>query len=122
MIPTVSRRALLASAFAIPIGLAEELKGGIKLTMPGGDLSDESLRFIVHLGVGWVTTGGPGAPTYSDEGRVIRSPGDVSEPPWKEEQIRRTKERVESFGLKVGNLMVNDFRAAIRVSPAADRD
>ncbi len=100
----------------------EELKGGIKLTMPGGNLSDESLRFIAHLGVEWVTAGGPGAPTYTPEGRVVRASGDYSEAPWKEEQLRRLKERVEGFGLKVGNLMLHDFRDAILGRPGADRD
>jgi hypothetical protein len=52
---------------ALPRSRAEELKGGIKLTMPARDLSDETLRFIVHLGVEWITMGGPGAPNYNEE-------------------------------------------------------
>jgi mannonate dehydratase len=118
----ISRRALLAGALTIPIGRGEELKGGIKLTMPAGLAADETLRFIVHLGVEWVTMGGPGAPTYSPEGRVIRGPSDFSEPPWKEDQLRRLKERIESFGLKIGNLMLHDFRDAILGRPGADSD
>ena len=43
------------------------------------------------------------------------------EPPWKEEDIRRIKERVESFGLKVGNLMLHDFRDAVLGRPGADQ-
>lgn len=118
----ISRRGLLAGALTIPLARSEELKGGIKLTMPAGNASDEQLRFIVHLGVEWVTMGGPGAPTYSQEGRVIRGPSDFSEPPWKEEQLRRLKERVEGFGLKVGNLMLHDFRDAILGRPGANKD
>jgi len=117
-----SRRALLAGALTASFGFAEELKGGIKLTMPAGGATDDTLRFIVHLGVDWVTMGGPGAPTYSPEGRVIRSASDFSEPPWKEDQLRRLKERVESFGLKIGNLMLHDFREAILGRPGADKD
>jgi mannonate dehydratase len=122
MSPPVSRRALLASTLAVPFGSGEELKGGIKLTMPAGTASDEALRFIAYLGVEWVTMGGPGAPTYSPEGRVVKPSSDSSEPPWKEEQIRRIKERVESFGLRVGNLMLHDFRDAILGRAGADKD
>ncbi len=122
MANTISRRAVLASALGIPLMRAEELKGGIKLTMPAAGSSDEALRFIVQMGVEWVTMGGPGAPTYSPEGRVIRAASDFSEPPWKEDQIRRIKDRVESFGLKVGNLMLHDFRDAILGRPGADKD
>src|SRR5262245_61340901 len=122
MLPAVSRRTVLAGALSIPCARAEELRGDIKLTMPARDLTDDTLRFIVHLGVEWVTMGGPGAPTYSEEGRVIRAPSDFSEPPWKEEQIQRIKQRVESFGLKVGNLMLHDFRDAILGRPGADKD
>ena len=122
MIAKVSRRALLGSAFAFPASFAEELKGGIKLTMPGGNLSDETLQFIAHLGVEWVTTGGPGAPSYSPEGRVIRPQSDTSGPPWKEEQIRSMRTKVEGFGLKLGNLMLHDFRDAILGRPGADKD
>src|SRR6185295_17580303 len=117
----LSRRTLLAGALAAPLSLADQLKGGIKLTMPAGNLSDESLNFILHLGVEWVTTGGPGAPTYNDEGRVItRAAG--FEAPWKEADVRRIKERVEAAGLKVGNLMLHDFRDAILGRPGADQD
>ena len=109
----ISRRLILSSALSLPLSFAAELKGGIKLTMPGGGLSDEALNFIAYLGVEWVTSGGPGAPTYDTEGRVVRQPDDRSEAPWKEEEIRKIKQRVESFGLKVGNLMLHDFRDAI---------
>lgn len=119
----VTRRSLLAAPFGLcPGARAEELKGPIKLTMPARDLSDDSLRFIALLGVEWVTMSGPGAPTYSPEGRVVRAPNDYSEAPWKEEHLRRIKDRVESFGLKVGNLMLHDFRDAILGRAGADKD
>lgn len=119
----LTRRSLLAAFTLAPASHAgSELKGGIKLTMPGRDLSDDWLRFIAHLGVEWVTAGGPGAPTYSPEGRVIRPPKDASQAPWKEDHILRLKQRVESFGLKLGNLMLHDFRDAILGRPNASQD
>jgi mannonate dehydratase len=118
----ISRRLLLSGSLALPMSFAAELKGGIKLTMPGGNLSDEALRFIAYQGVEWVTTGGPGAPTYDTEGRVIRQAGDTAEAPWKEPEIRKIKDRVESFGLKVGNLMLHDMRDAILGRPGGDSD
>jgi mannonate dehydratase len=97
--------------------------GEPKLTMPLRDLSDGSLAFLRQLNVEWVTMGGPGAPTYSPEGRVIPQPGDTRPPgPWTEPEIRAIKERVESAGLKVGNLMLHDFRDAILGRPNRNRD
>ena len=129
MTPPISRRALLTAAGALalpaafaPDGFAADLKGAIKLTMPASNLSDQALNFIAFLGVEWVTTSGPGGPTYTDEGRVVKMEGDHAEPPWKEDDIRRIKDRVESFGLKVGNLMLHDFRDAVLGRPGADKD
>ena len=72
------RRRFLQTLAAVAITPAvgarsEELTGDVKLTMPA-NLSEESLSFIQQLGVEWVTMGGPGAPTYSPEGRVISRP------------------------------------------------
>jgi mannonate dehydratase len=106
----------------LPWAKGEELKGGIKLTMPGRLASDEWMKFIAQMGVEWVTLGGPGAPTYSPEGRVIRPEGDKAEAPWKEAEIRAIKTKVESYGLKVGNLMLHDFRDAILGRKGADAD
>ncbi|MEP6537839.1 MAG: hypothetical protein ABJF23_21055, partial [Bryobacteraceae bacterium] len=118
----ISRRALLAAAaLGIPRGFAEELKGGIKLTMPAAGLSDDALNFIAYLGVEWVTTSGPGGPTYTKEGQVVRASAAPFEPPWKEADVRNIKDRVEKFGLKVGNLMLHDFRDAILGRPGADK-
>ena len=95
----------------------------MKLTMPAGQATDEQLRFIVYMGVEWVTMGGPSAPTYSPGGSVIKGTNNSSsEPPWKEEDLVRTKQRVESFGLKIGNMMLHDFRDAILGRAGADKD
>jgi len=93
----------------------------MKLTMPVVNPTDEALSFLVFLGVEWVTTIGPGNAVFTDEGRVVKMQGDNSEPPWKEDEIRRIKDRVESFGLKLGNVMLHDFRDAILGRPGADR-
>ena len=89
----ISRRAIMAGGLALPAttSFAEELKGRMRLTMPAGQASDDALRFIVHLGVEWVTMGGPGAPTYSTEGRVMRTANDKSEAPWKEAELVKIK-------------------------------
>ena len=107
---------------AVPSLFAEELKGRMKLTMPAGRANDDQLRFITHLGVEWVTMGGPGAPGYSTEGRVTPPANDTSEAPWKEADLAKIKQRVESFGLKIGNMMLHDFRDAILGRPGADKD
>jgi mannonate dehydratase len=121
-----TRRTLLAGAAvagAMPALRAEELKGPMKLTMPVPDQSDATLSFISHLGVEWVTTSGPGTQTYSNEGRVIPNPGaPKGGVPWREEDLRAIRDRVESFGLKLGNMMLHDFRNAILGRPGADRD
>ncbi|HZO57634.1 MAG TPA: mannonate dehydratase, partial [Bryobacteraceae bacterium] len=120
----ISRRSLLASTLAIPaLPLsAEQLTGRLKLTMPGGRADEAQLRFIAHLGVEWVTMGGPGAPTYTPEGRVVLGSSEPFEAPWKESELAALKRKVESFGLKIGNLMLHDFRDAILGRPNADRD
>ena len=120
----ISRRVIMAGGLALPAttSFAEELKGRMRLTMPAGQASDDALRFIVHLGVEWVTMGGPGAPTYSTEGRVMRTANDKSEAPWKEAELVKIKQRIESFGLKIGNMMLHDFRDAILGRPGADKD
>ena len=86
----ITRRSLLpaagALALSLPLASADELKGRMKLTMPApSSLTDASLNFIALMGVEWITTSGPGGPTYTDEGRVVKQAGDNSEPPWKEE-------------------------------------
>ena len=43
-------------------------------------------------------------------------------PPWKDADLRRMKETVERAGLKLGNLMLHDFRRAILGRPGGDED
>ena len=112
-----------AAMAALPLGdpkaKAAELTGDVKLSMPGGDL-----EYMQQLGVEWVTMPGPGAPTYSEEGRVIQRPNSTASPngPWKEEEIRAIKDRIEAAGLKLGNMMLHDFRDVILGRPGRDRD
>jgi len=140
---TASRRKFLntvASAVAVSAALpgisfansrerqfsAEQLTGDLKLSMPARDLSDETLGFIRDLGVEYAQlSSAPGAPTYSPEGRVEQRSSDMAASPngpWTVPQIRALKDRVESFGLKLGYLMMHDFRNAILGRPGADQD
>jgi len=116
-VPNLSRRHLFAFAAAASLARLRAAgfdESGIKLTFPGG-FRDDRLRFMQQLGVRWITGGGPNSPTYSPEGRVILRDGstDTARGPWKEEEVRALKEKAESFGLKIGNLMLHDFRDAI---------
>ena len=127
----ISRRALIAGAGATLASAAtagsrtaraEALAGGIKLTMPVGELTPEALAFVAYLGVDYVTTGGPAYPTYTPEGRVVQArPGDPA-PPWKDADLAAMTAKVEGAGLKLGNVMLHDFRRAILGRPGADED
>jgi mannonate dehydratase len=89
--------------------------------MPGLGGGDDDLRLIRQLGVEWITMGGPGAPTYSPEGRVIQRPNSPA-PPWKEEELREIQQRYEAFGLRIGNMMLHDFRDVILGRPGRDAE
>ena len=119
----ISRRAVLATSLAAfaPQSRAAQLTGTMKLTMPAPNLADQTLNFIALMGVEWITTSGPAGPTYTEEGRVIKQRPEDPEPPWKEDDLRKMKDRVESFGLKLGNLMLHDFRDAVLGRPGADK-
>ena len=128
---SLSRRELLATAgagFAIAatagqrVARAEALTGGIKITMPVGELTEDALAFVAYLGVDYVTTGGPASPTYTPEGRVVQARPTDPAPPWKDADLRRMKDTVERAGLKLGNVMLHDFRRAILGRPGADED
>jgi len=127
----LSRRELIAGAgatlaLAATAGTrsacAEALTGGIKLTMPVGELTDEALAFVSYLGVEYVTTGGPAYPTYTPEGRVVQARPNDPPPPWKDADLAAMKAKVERAGLKLGNVMLHDFRRAILGRPGADED
>ena len=129
MTPPISRRDLLAGAgtlLAMRPGRvsarAETLTGEIKLTMPAGELSDDVLNFVAYLGVEYITTGGPASPTYTSEGRVVQARPNDPPPPWREDDLRRMKDQVERAGLKLGNVMLHDFRNAVLGRPGADDD
>lgn len=133
MAPPIPRRALLAGAGALLAapgrrlsaktgGPADQLTGDIKLTMPVGELSDEALNFVAYLGVEYVTTGGPAYPTYTREGRVVQARPADAPPPWREEDLRKMTAQVERAGLKLGNIMLHDFRDAILGRQGADQD
>jgi mannonate dehydratase len=94
----------------------------MRLSMPPFGLTDSGLNFVKQLGVQWITMGGPGAPTYSPEGRVIAQPNDTAPTsgPWTEPQIRKIKDRVESFGLHIGIMMLHDFRDVVLGRPGRD--
>ncbi|HYP05548.1 MAG TPA: hypothetical protein VER03_04865, partial [Bryobacteraceae bacterium] len=112
--PHLHRRSFLGA-----LGAASLLRGAaptqMQLSMPNFGMTDAGLTFVKQMGVQWITMGGPGAPTYSPEGRVIPFANDPSpvQGPWNEPQIRQIKERIESFGLNIGIMMLHDFRDAI---------
>jgi mannonate dehydratase len=84
--------------------------------------TEERLRFMRQLGLEWVYMWGPGAPTYSQEGRVIARAGDPApqQGPWVETEIREIRERAEKAGLRLGAMMLHDYRAAILGKPERD--
>lgn len=90
--------------------------------MPAFGLTDSGLSFVKQMGVQWITMGGPGAPSYSSEGRVVAQANSAAPTsgPWTEPQIRQIKERIESFGLKIGIMMLHDFRDVILGRPGRD--
>lgn len=90
--------------------------------MNSHQMDDERLAFMAQIGVKHLFMWGPGAPTYSPEGRVIGRRGDPApqQGPWVEREIRAILERVERAGLKVGTMMLHDFRDLILGRPGAD--
>ena len=106
MTPPLSRRDLLTGAGAMlaapaarlsseTAARAQTLTGGIKITMPVGQLTEEALAFVAYLGVEYITTGGPASPTYTPEGRVVQARPNDPPPPWKDEDLRRMKDSRE---------------------------
>ena len=133
MTHALSRRDLLTCAAAFMAAprpaRAEEassreqtLTGGIKITMPVGQLTEEALAFVAYLGVEYVTTGGPAYPTYTPEGRVVQARQNDPPPPWREDDLRQMKATVEKAGLRLGNVMLHDFRNAVLGRPGGDED
>ncbi|HKE23272.1 MAG TPA: mannonate dehydratase [Bryobacteraceae bacterium] len=116
---SISRRRLIQSAglgaiaAPVPAAAAEmppnkfEGPATPKLCLSIGDggagPSDEAARRIKQLGVDWVLSGGP---------RV----------PWETAQISEQIERLKSWGLTLGNLMIAGFNNAIYARPGRDED
>ena len=122
MIP-LRRRSFLGAIAAAPLGFSYgQTASTMRLSMPPFGLTDSGLNFVKQMGVQWITMGGPGAPTYSPEGRVMAQPNDPAPTtgPWTEPQIRKIKDRIESFGLKIGIMMLHDFRDVILGRPGRD--
>ena len=69
----------------------------------GGSSQEEAARRIKQLGVNWVLSGGP---------RI----------PWEESQLREQIERLKSWGITLGNLMIAGFNNAIYARPGRDED
>ena len=115
----VSRRRLIQSAglaaFAAPspaaaAGIPEnkfEGPGTPKLCLSTGDGGagppEAAARRIQQLGVNWVLAGGP---------RI----------PWEVSQLNEQMERLKSWGLNLGNLMIAGFNNAIYARPGRDED
>ena len=115
--------ALLFAALNTTGTIGRDLKKIVwDLSLGKYESADEALAFIAYLGVEYVTTGGPASPTYTPEGRVVQARPNDPAPPWKDADLAAMKARVEGAGLKIGNLMLHDFRRAILGRPGADED
>lgn len=127
-----SRRRFLKGASIVaawPAGFLPSARAGepgdpLKLCMRVSGPSDDELGFIQQLGVRWVEMKGPGAPGYSPDGRIVPMKRDTDRPrgPWTEAEIRPVKDRIESAGLRLGNMMMHDFRNVILGRPGRDED
>jgi len=103
---------------------AQSAASRIKLGMGMLDLSDATLKFVRQLGVEWFACPAQYIVDSHPRGLVPaagRAPGGSSGP-WKETEIRRVKQRVESFGLQLGVLALHGFPNVILGKPERDRD
>jgi mannonate dehydratase len=64
---------------------------------------EAAARRIRQLGVNWVLSGGPSIP-------------------WEESQLKEEMERLKSWGLTLGNLMISGFNNAIYARPGRDEE
>src|SRR5215471_7171380 len=124
---TITRRALLAAAAVLPdprrLAARDETRG-IKLGMGMLDISDATLKFVGQLGIEWLACPAQYLVDSHPRGLVPavgRAPTGPSGP-WNEQEIRRIQQRVESFGLKLGNLSLHGFPHVILGTPERDRD
>ncbi|MGC8642882.1 MAG: mannonate dehydratase [Isosphaeraceae bacterium] len=72
--------------------------------LAAGTLDDAGARRVKQLGVNHVIAGSPG--------RI----------PWQEDRLKAQIERLEGFGLKVGNIMISGFPKAIHGRPGRDEE
>ena len=88
------------------------------------DLSDATLKFTRQLGLEWI--GVPAQYLLESHPRgLVPAKGGAprgSSGPWREPDIRRVKERVESFGLHLGLLPLPASPHVILGTPERDRD
>jgi mannonate dehydratase len=133
----MTRRTLVASAglLSVPVGLdarSKKAKESIKLGMVAGP-DPALLRFLKQIGIEWIATslratqGNPVPPnaifTGMDGvlGGLGGPPGGPSGP-WKEQELRQLIQRVETAGLRLGNVMMHSFPNAILGNSERDRD
>jgi mannonate dehydratase len=77
--------------------------GAIGFAGADSDRQEAGARRIKQLGVNWVLSGGP---------RI----------PWEASQLIEQRERLKSWGLTLGNLMIAGFNNAIYARPGRDED
>jgi len=87
----------------LSLGDGGPLGGGRGAATGDTNPQQAAARRIKQLGVNWVLSGGP---------RI----------PWEESQLREQMERLQSWGLTLGNLMIGGFNNAIYARPGRDED
>ena len=112
--------ALAAFAFAPPL----RAQSGIKLGLGMLDISDATLKFTRQLGLDWLAAPAQYLLESHPRGLVPAAGGAPGGGggPWKEVEIRRIKERVETFGLHLGLLPLHGVPHVILGTPERDRD
>jgi mannonate dehydratase len=122
---SISRRSLISTlAGAAVAGSARAAASGIRIGMGVRDLSDATLRFVRQLGVEWIASPSQLILDNRLMGLVPppgRAPGGTSRS-WQEADIRRILARVESFGLRVGNMTLPGFPNVILGRAGRERD
>lgn len=135
---SVSRRSFVqgVSLPALQAAQASRRRSEIKLGMMAG-ISEPMLRFQKQLGVEWVATTLPATQGSTVDPALLQgivttgvdgARGGIGGPPggpsgpWKEEELRKVIQQVESAGLKLGNVMLHGFPNVILGNAERDRD
>ena len=124
MSPKLSRREIIKTLAASAMAPALAAESGIKIGLGMLDLSDATLKFTRQLGLEWIATPAQYLLDSHPRGLVPAvggAPGNAGGP-WKEGEIRRINERVESFGLHLGVLPMRGIPHVILDTPERDRD